>query len=72
MTAKKAQLQPSQPIAALLSLEDLGEGTARQAEANDVAASVAREISAGMTQAQRTAAWEFLNAVARLVRWPAE
>ncbi len=33
-------------------------------------ARVAREISAGMTQAQRIAAYEFLNQVARAVRWP--
>jgi hypothetical protein len=70
MTAKKAQPQPSQPIAALLSLVDLGEGTALQAEANAVAARVAREMSAGMTQAQRIAAHEFLVEVARHMRWP--
>lgn len=70
MTAKKARPQPTQPIAALLSLVDLGEGTALQAEANAVAARVAREMSVGMTQAQRIAAHEFLIDVARHVRWP--
>jgi hypothetical protein len=70
MTAKKAQPQPTQPIAVLLSLVDLGEGTALQAEANAVAARVAREMSARMTQAQRIAAHEFLTDVARHVRWP--
>jgi hypothetical protein len=69
VTAKKAQ---PQPIAALLSLVDLGEGTALQIEANAVAARVAREMSAGMTQAQRIAAHEFLVEVARHVRWPRE
>jgi hypothetical protein len=40
MTVRKAQLQASRPIAALVSLIDLGEGTALQAEADAVAARV--------------------------------
>jgi hypothetical protein len=62
----------SRPIAALVSLIDLGEGTALQAEANAVAARVAREMSAGMTETQRVAAWEFLTLVALRVRFPRE
>jgi hypothetical protein len=62
----------SRPIAALVSLIDLSEGTALQAEANAVAARVVREMSAGMTEAQRVAAWEFLSQVALRVRFPRE
>lgn len=71
MTIGKAQ-RAVQPIAALVSLVDLGEGTALQAEANAVATRVAREMSADMTETQRVAPWEFLGKVALRVRFPRE
>ena len=71
MTARKAQPMV-QPMAVLVSLVDLGEGAALQAEANALAARVAREMSAGMTETQRVAAWEFLGKVALRVRFPRE
>ena len=71
MTARKAQPMV-QPMAVLVSLVDLGEGAALQAEANALAARVAREVSADMTETQRVAAWEFLGKVALRVRFPRE
>ncbi len=57
-------------FAALLGLADLGHGASLQAEADAMAARLAREMSEGMTQAQRVAVHEFLTKVAGKVRWP--
>jgi len=58
------------PLAALLGLVDLGHGASLQAETNATAARLAREISEGMTAAQRIAVHQFLTNVADKVRWP--
>lgn len=55
----------------LLNLLDIEQGAALRAESNATAARLARELSEGMTQAERIAVHEFLNEVARVVRWPA-
>jgi transcriptional regulator with XRE-family HTH domain len=58
------------PFAALLGLVDLGHGASLQAETDALAARLAREMSEGMTGAQRKAVHEFLTKVADQVRWP--
>ena len=55
----------------LLNLLDIEQGASLRAESNAVAVRLARELSEGMTQAERIAVHEFLNQVARAVRWPA-
>ena len=54
----------------LLNLLDIGRGASLRAESTSVAVRVARELSDGMTQAERIATHEFLTEVARDVRWP--
>jgi hypothetical protein len=56
----------------LLNLIDIERGASLRAESAAVAVSVARELSEGMTRAERIAADEFLTDVARAVRWPAD
>jgi hypothetical protein len=58
------------PLAALASLVDFGHGASLQAESNAMAARLARELSAGMTAAERIAVHQFLTHVADEVRWP--
>jgi len=53
----------------LLNLLDIGRGASLRAESTSVAVRVARELSDGMTQAERIATHEFLTEVARAVRW---
>ena len=55
----------------LLNLLDIGRGVSLRAESTSVAVRIARELSDGMTQAERIATHEFLTEVARAVRWPA-
>ena len=57
-------------FAALLGLIDLGHGASMQAATNAMAAQLAREMSEGMTPAERIAVDEFLTKVALKVRWP--
>jgi len=54
----------------LLNLLDIERGASLRAEAAWTAERVARELSEGMTQAERIAMNEFLDEVARAVRWP--
>lgn len=54
----------------LLNLLDIGRGTSLRAESTSVAVRVARELSDGMTQAERNATHEFLTEIAQAVRWP--
>ena len=54
----------------LLNLLDIAHGASLRAESNDAAVRVARELSEGMTQAERIAIHEFLTEVAGAVRWP--
>ena len=54
----------------LLNLLDIERGASLRAESTHVAAQIARELSEGMTQAERIATHEFLTEVARAVRWP--
>jgi hypothetical protein len=56
----------------LLNLLDIERGASLRAESAAVAVRIARELSEGMTQAERIATHEFLNDVARAVRWPAD
>jgi hypothetical protein len=56
----------------LLNLIDIERGASLRAESAAVAVSVARELSEGMTRAERIAADEFLTDIARAVRWPAD
>jgi hypothetical protein len=58
------------PFAVLLGLVDLGHGASLQAETNAMAARLAREMSEGMTAAERIAVHQFLTKVADKVRWP--
>jgi len=58
------------PLAALAGLVDFGHGASLQAESNAMAARLARELSAGMTAAERIAVHQFLTHVADEVRWP--
>ena len=58
--------------ARLLNLLDIEHGASLRAESAQVAAQVARELSEGMTQAERIATHEFLTQVASAVRWPAD
>lgn len=69
MTARKAP-PPSQPLAALVSLADVGEGASLQAASRALAARMAAELAAGKSQAERVALSEFLSRVADWVRWP--
>jgi hypothetical protein len=55
----------------LLNLLDIEQGALLRVESNAVAVRIARELSEGMTRAERIAVHEFLNEVARAVRWPA-
>ncbi len=55
----------------LLNLMDIGHGASLRAESTSVAVRIARELSDGMTQAERIATHKFLTEVARAVRWPA-
>ena len=55
----------------LLNLLDIGHGASLRAESTTVAARIARELSEGMTQAERIATFEFLFEIAKTVRWPA-
>ena len=59
-----------EPTVKLLNLLDIEHGASLRTESNAVAARIARELSEGMTQAERIAVHEFLNEVARAVRWP--
>jgi transcriptional regulator with XRE-family HTH domain len=54
----------------LLNLLDIGRGASLRAESTSVAVRVARELSDGMTQAERIATHEFLTDIAQAVRWP--
>jgi hypothetical protein len=54
----------------LLNLLDIERGASLRAESKAVAVRLARELSEGMTQDERIAVHEFLNDVARTVRWP--
>jgi transcriptional regulator with XRE-family HTH domain len=54
----------------LLGLVDIEHGAALRAESHTEAVRVARELSAGMTRAERIAVHEFLTNVAAEVRWP--
>ena len=54
----------------LLNLLDIGRGASLRAESTSVALRVARELSDGMTQAERIATHEFLTEIAQAVRWP--
>jgi hypothetical protein len=54
----------------LLNLLDIGLGASLRAESTSVAARVARELSDGMTPAERIATHEFLTEIAQAVRWP--
>lgn len=70
----KAQTRPlpasqERPFAALLGLVDLGHGASLQAETNATAVRLGREISEGMTSAERIAVYQFLIKVAFEVRY---
>jgi hypothetical protein len=54
----------------LLNLLDISRGASLRAESTSVAVRVARELSDGMTQAERIATHEFLTEIAQAVRWP--
>jgi hypothetical protein len=54
----------------LLNLLEIGRGASLRAESTSVAVRVARELSDGMTQAERIATHEFLTEIAKAVRWP--
>ena len=54
----------------LLNLLDIEHGASLRAESSVAAVRVARELSEGMTQAERIAIHEFLTDVAAAVRWP--
>jgi hypothetical protein len=60
-----------EPTVKLLSLLDIEHGASLHAESAALAARIARELSEGMTQAERIATDEFLREVASAVRWPA-
>jgi len=62
----------TQATVKLLNLIDLERGASLRAESAAVAVSVARELSEGMTRAERIATHELLTDVARAVRWPAD
>jgi hypothetical protein len=69
MTAPKKTPPPSP--ATLLSLLDVEHGTSLQGESNAAALRIAHELCAnGMTEADRIALSEFLDKIARAVRWP--
>ena len=55
----------------LLNLLDIERGAALRAESAAGAARISRELSEGMTRAERIATHELLTEVARAVRWPA-
>lgn len=54
----------------MLNLLDIDRGASLRAESTSVAVRVARELSDGMTQAERVATHEFLTEIAQAVRWP--
>jgi len=54
----------------LLNLLDIEHGASLRAESTVAAVRVARELSEGMTQAERIAIHQFLTEVADAVRWP--
>ena len=60
----------TQATVKLLNLIDTECGASLRAESAAVAVSVARELSEGMTRAERIATDEFLTDVARAARWP--
>ena len=61
----------SEATAKLLNLLDIERGASLRAEAATVAAQIAHEVSEGMTRAERIATSQFLDDIARAVRWPA-
>jgi transcriptional regulator with XRE-family HTH domain len=54
----------------LLNLLDIERGAKLRANATSAAVRLARELSEGMTQAERVAVHQFLNEIADNVRWP--
>jgi hypothetical protein len=56
----------------LLNLLDIERGASLRAESAAVAVRIARELSEGMTRAERIATHQFLTDVAAAVRWPAD
>ena len=62
----------TQATVKLLSLIDIERGASLRAESATVAVSVARELSEGMTRAERIATHKVLTEVARAVRWPTD
>lgn len=54
----------------LLGLVDIEHGASLRAESRRQAARIARELSEGMTQAERIAVHEFLDNIADEIRWP--
>jgi|HubBroStandDraft_1064217.scaffolds.fasta_scaffold08721_6 hypothetical protein len=61
----------TEPAVRLLSLLDIEQGASLHAESAALAARIVRELSEGMTQAERIATHEFLREVASALRWPA-
>ncbi|MGD0246625.1 MAG: hypothetical protein ABSB59_40720 [Streptosporangiaceae bacterium] len=58
-------------IGNLLNLLDVERGVSLRAESSSIAMRIARELSEGMTEAGRIAMHDFLNEIARSVKWPA-
>ncbi len=54
----------------LLNLLDIERGASLRAESAAVAVRIARELSEGMTRAERIATHQFLTEIASAVRWP--
>lgn len=54
----------------LLGLADIEHGAALHAESRREAARIARELSEGLTRAERIAVHEFLTSMADEIRWP--